>query len=337
MRILQEYLVQTGDTKFLDSSVEGATVFEWTKRMGSEVEKRYGRPDGLLDFGAGSDKMLELRTDGYQHVVAATNGMAATYFRQVAAWCLERHDPDGARFAAWADKLQYSMNRELWDTQQGWFVNLYPDGSKQLVMSYHQFDLLNSGVISREQGEAMIGHLNDGEFLGPLGVYSISKADRVHWDLEDVDWGGGGQYAGEPLRMVESLYRSGHAELAWDILSRCTKWTEHFPYIPQEIFADYFRSPEVEMPLEISAASGVQAILFGTFGLRPHLDGSLAIAPAYHHELGQARMVGYRFRGHSYDVVLGSWEYEVFKDGRLVRQTSYGNTTDFAPDGALKD
>src|ERR1019366_7481248 len=62
-----------------------------------------------------------------------------------------------------------------------------------LVLSYHQLDLLDAGILSEKQSDAMIGHLKEGEFLGPLGVYSISKADRIHWDIEDVDWGGGGQ------------------------------------------------------------------------------------------------------------------------------------------------
>jgi len=337
MRILQDYLVQTGDTGFLNTSVEGATVFEWMKRMGRELVKRYGRPDGLLDFGPGSQKMLEIRTDGYQHVVAATNGMAVAYFRQVAAWCRERNDPEAGQFAAWAKMLQDSLNQKLWDEQNGWFVNLYPDGSKHLVLSYHQYDLLDVDILSAKQKDAMIGHLMEGQFLGPLGLYSISKADRVHWDLEDVDWGGGGQYTGEPLRLAESMYRLGHPELGWGILNRCMKWTEHFPYIPQEIFADYFRSPEVEMPLEIAAGSGVQAVIFGTFGLRPHLDGSLDVAPSYHHELGQARLTGYRFRGHSYDVILGAWDYEVFKDGKLAGRTPYGRSVEFTPGGVWKD
>ena len=84
MRTLQDYLTQTGDKEFLNHSEEGATIFEWMKRMGHELEKRYGRPDGLIDFGAGSQRILEIRTDGYEHVVAATNGMAVAYFRQVA-------------------------------------------------------------------------------------------------------------------------------------------------------------------------------------------------------------------------------------------------------------
>jgi hypothetical protein len=117
----------------------------------------------------------------------------------------------------------------------------------------------------------------------------LSKADLAHWDLEDVDWGGGGQYTGHPLRIAEFLYRHGSGELDWDILSRCTLWTQWYPYIPQEIFGDFPGYPEVEMPLEIAAGSGVQAILFGLFGLRPQVDGALEILPSYHRNLGEAK------------------------------------------------
>jgi hypothetical protein len=337
MRILQDYLTQTGDMEFLNQTVNGVSIFEGMKRMGSGLMKEYGRPDGLLDFGPGPQRMLEIRTDGYDYVVAATNGLAIAYFRQVAEWCRERNDPEAAQFEGWANKAQDALNQKLWDEKNGWFVNLYPDGSRQLVMSYHLFDMLDAGILSQHQQDAMISHLKEGEFLGPLGMYSISKADREHWDLEDVDWGGGGQYTGEPLRLAESLYRLGYPELAWDILARCTKWTKYFPTIPQEVFADNPRSPEVEMPLEIATASGVQAVVFGVFGLRPHLDGTLAVSPSYHQELGQARLTGYRFRGHSFDVVLGPWDYEVFRDGKLVTRTKYGKSTEFSAAGEVKE
>jgi hypothetical protein len=337
MRTLQDYLNQTGDKEFLNHSEEGATIFEWMKRMGRELVKQYGRPDGLMDFGTGSQRMIEIRTDGYEHVVAASNGLAFAYFRQMAEWCRERNDPDAAQFAAWAKMLNESLNQKLWDEKDGWFVNLYPDGSRQLVLNYHLFDLLDAGILSPHQIDAMIGHLKEGEFLAPLGMYSMSKADRAHWDLEDVDFGGGGQYTGEPLRIVESLYRLGYPELAWDILARCTQWTEHFPTIPQEVFGDNPRSPEVEMPLELDAGSTMGAIVFGVFGLRPHVDGSLDVSPSYHHELGQARLTGYKFRGHSYDVVLGPWDYEVFRDGKLVARPPYGKTVEFSAGGVVKE
>ena len=91
------------------------------------------------------------------------------------------------------------------------------------------------------------------------------------------------------------------------------------------------------MPLEIAAGSGVQAVIFGTFGLRHHVDGSLSVAPSYQQQLGQARLTGYKFRDHSYDVVLGPWDYEVFKDGKLAARSDYGKPIEFLPGGALKN
>jgi glycogen debranching enzyme len=324
MRILLDYLRQTGDLTFLDHEEKGATVFEWMKRMGRELVKRYARPDGLLDFGAGSDKTIEMRTDGYQHVVAAMNGMSLTYFRQLAVWARQRQDPEATHFEQWANQLHTAMNEKLWNEQAGWFDNLYPDGSRHLVWSYHLFDVLDGGFLSEAQQRRLVSHIVEGEFLGPYGMYSVSKSDRVHWDLEDVDWGGGGQYAGAPLRIAELLYRLGYGELGWNVLSRCTRWVDKFPYIPQEIFADFPGNPAVEMPLEISAGSGVQAILFGTFGLRPTIQGTLEISPTYHQELGKASLVGYRFRGQTYDVRMDPWGFEVFKNGMLVARNPHG-------------
>ncbi len=84
MQILQDYLRQTGDTSFLNQSAGNATVFGKMKHLGFDLEKRFARPDGLLDFGPGSDRMIEIATDGYQHVYAAVNGLAVAYFRQMA-------------------------------------------------------------------------------------------------------------------------------------------------------------------------------------------------------------------------------------------------------------
>jgi Mannosylglycerate hydrolase MGH1-like glycoside hydrolase domain len=329
MRSFQEYLRQTGDRSILNQSVGDRTVLDRMKRVGQEMEERFARPDGLLDFGPGTQRFLEIRTDGYQHAVAADNGMAAEYFRQIAEWCRERHDPEAAQFEKWSDRIQESMAKDLWDNHHGGFVSRYPDGSRHLVWSYHLFDLLDEGVLSSAERQSLITHLKEGEFLGPYGMYSISKTDHAHWDQEDADFGGGGQYAGMPLRIAESLYRLGYGELAWDILARCTRWANHFPYIPQSIFTDFPGNTQVEMPLELSAANGVQAILFGAFGLRPQNNGSLEISPSYHHEMGHATMTGYRYRGHSYSVLMDSRGYSVYRDVNLAARNPYGEPTLF--------
>ncbi|MFA5058935.1 MAG: hypothetical protein WC485_12535, partial [Opitutaceae bacterium] len=165
MRILQDYLRQTGDMAFLDHVEGGTTIFEWMKRMGREVIKRHARPDGLLDFGPNSSNSIELRTDGYQHVIAGTNGVAVGYFRQVAEWCRARRDPEADQFELWANRLQQSINEKLWNEEAGWFDSLYPDGSRQQVWTYHIFDVLDAGFLTETQQRRLIAHLNEGEFL----------------------------------------------------------------------------------------------------------------------------------------------------------------------------
>jgi len=330
MRILMDYLRQTGDTGILNDRVGSRTVFEEMKHVGEGLHSRFARPDGLLDFGADAQRFLELRTDGYQHVVAADNGLALAYFRQVAAWCRSRNDSDADRFEGWADRIQTSMRVKLWDQQAGWFANLYPDGSRHLVWSYHLYDLMGSDALTVKQEREIVSHIKEGEFLGPFGMYAIAKQDTVHWDLMDSDWGGGGQYTGMPLRIAESLYRAGYAQLGWDVLSRCMKWTERYPYIPQDVFTDQILDLEDEdMPLEIASGSAAQAVLFGIFGLRPAIDGTLTISPSYHDALGESTMTGYTFHNHTYDLVLTESRYRVYRDGKLAAENPYSKATVF--------
>lgn len=327
MRILQEYIAQTGDSAVLDEEVGGLTVREHMRLAGVEIMDRFGRDD-LLDFGSSSRNSLEIRTDGYQHVVAAMNGLAARYYWQLAAWCDEPHR---ATYRGWAERIQRALEERLWDERAGWYTNLHADGSRQTVWSYHLFELLDSPLLDPGHRAAMVAHLDSDRFLGEYGLYSISPRDEVHFDREDVDWGGGGQYVGMPLRIAEALYLQGHPETAWRVLSRCLRWTEAFPYFPQEIFADRLEVPAVEMPLELSAGSGVQAVIHGVFGLRLQGDGTLEVAPARNPELGTARLAGYRFGGRVYDVTLAADHFEVARQGEPPRRGEYGAAVVFAP------
>jgi hypothetical protein len=86
----------------------------------------------------------------------------------------------------YASKLSAGINSLLWKPDLNWFVSLWPDGSEQLVMTYHLFDALGTptSVLSSQQREALVSHLQPGEFLSPNGMYSVSQQDTIHWDLE---------------------------------------------------------------------------------------------------------------------------------------------------------
>lgn len=198
-----------------------------------------------------------------------------------------------------------------------------------MIFSYHLFDFFSSPFLSEDQRKAMAKHICKEEFLGKYGMYSIAKTDLLHFDYDDADWGGGGQYIGMPGRIAETLYLTGYGETAWEILSRCIKWSEGYPYFPQEIHTDSLTNPGYEMPLEISAGAGVQAILFGVFGIRPQADGSLRISPYYTEELGFASLDGFHFGSHVYSIKLFEDFYEVASDKCTSKRYTYYETAIF--------
>jgi len=169
-------------------------------------------------------------------------------------------------------------------------------------------------------------HIKEGEFLSNTGLFSISPLDTLHWDLEDVDWGGGGQYCGHPSRVIEYLFRNKiRTDRAFDLLKRISQWYNVAPYIPQEQFGQYFGTPHVEMAMSLAGAAYAQAIIFGVFGINPRMDGRLEINPSYDKIMGPySNLNGYVFNSQSFDVNMYDDSYEVYRDGKFLVKNSYG-------------
>jgi glycogen debranching enzyme len=186
--------------------------------------------------------------------------------------------------------------------------------------------MLGTTAVPKARKLRMAERMRDGEFLAPYGMYSISLSDRTHWDMEDCDWGGGGQYVGQTLKIAGLLYACGESNRAWELLSRSTQWAERFPYFPQTIYGDELKLQEhqIDWPLQISAGAGAQTIIGGVFGIEPGADGSLLVNPNYNATLGDAKLKYYRLRGHVFDVHLGAHGFSVFKDGQLSVTHAYG-------------
>jgi hypothetical protein len=329
--LINSYIKITGDRSVLDDNPGGHTVYEWMKLWAAKLDTFAQRPDGLIDMGYGNEYLLELRTDGYDYVVPAVNGLAVEYFRWLAQLARERRDPDATKYAQRAEALNASL-QSLWDEKAGWFDNLYDDGSRAPFFTMHLFDLLGTSVLSQHQRQAIAAHFVPGDFLAEMGIYAISKKDRVHWDRFDQDWGGGGCYIGTPLRTARYLYENGDAPHAWEVLNRTARLAGHFSYLPQ--------SPAVDEPYEwkyggllnISSGAGLEAVWSGVFGLRPQPDGSLVVSPPpFNPEIGEATLAGFPFRQHRYDVELLAKGWKVFVDGKLWSQKSYGQRAIIPP------
>jgi len=337
LEMAQNYMRQSGDLALLDEKAGSKTVFAHFRDGAQELLGTYIK-NGLIDAGGGTGKMLEIRTSGYEHTIAAINGMAVEYLKQVSDWCRERGDAQADTFQIAAIRLHDDMERQLWDEASDWYINLYPDGSRHRVMSYHVFDLLRQPSVSMENRRKLVSHIVPGEFLGPYGMYSIALSDEEHWDMQDCDWGGGGQYVGMPLQIAESLYRMEEPDYAWDVLSRCLLWVDRFPYFPQTIYTEELAMQDHESgwSLQISAGAGAQAVIHGVFGLMPQDDGSLVVHPHYNKSLGTATIKGYHFRDHHYDLRMDSKNYELFCDDVLLAKVRTGKYITITAEGKVR-
>jgi hypothetical protein len=286
----------------------------------------------LLDFGSHAS-LLEMRTVGYEHVVASPNAERA--------WSMERIADlselvEGDSGAAEADRLRrraaeiyHAVRERLWDADAGWFRCLHPHGHKELVYSVQIFDALRAGACTPAMTEAVLSHLRDGAFLGEYGVSSVSAADSVHYEVNDPDWSGGGAYTGDGPQLVQTLYEAGRPELAWDVLRRLLWMGRHMPYYPQEVYCDRPAAPPHKRANIISGCCGAAAVIYGMLGIRPRPDGSILFAPRAPHG-SRLRLRGLEMHGIDIDIeaapgsvtiVANSREYHIPPDGELVVHT----------------
>jgi len=335
-QMIDAYMVQTGDTEILNRKISGQTLLYWMKEWGDILQNDFtSKTNGMIDLGYDPEALVEIRTDGYDHIVPVLNGLSIEYYKWLSKWCKEFKDADTEKYNKLATALENKFHQRLWNADKRWFDNLYPDGGRKPVYSNLLFDLIRTDVLTGEERLGLLSHLNDNEFLGAYNIYSMSRQDPIHWDRVDTDWGGGGSYTGIPMQLVRYLYKTGMGELAWTILNRFTQYVDHFPYISQNYRADAPFQDESSMALAISAGAGVEAIIFGLFGLNPQIDGTLDIHPYYSYDLGKASLTDYQFRGHSYDITMDRYGFKLFRDGKDSGSYHHGESVRIFPDGRI--
>ena len=89
------------------------------------------------------------------------------------------------------------------------------------------------------------------------------------------------------------------------------------PYFPQEHYCDKPGVPVNKRANIIAGAAGMQAILFGMFGITPNIDGTLRIHPHPPQE-GEACVSNFIFRGNTYDICLRPGHTDIHKNGELL-------------------
>lgn len=324
--MIEAYLRHTDDYNIFEERAADATVWEWMKRWVTELQTNYTNDLGLIDVGYSTEKIIEIRTDGYNHAVPITNALTINLLNKMSEWATKNNENElSKKYKADADKLNKLVNKHLWNEEKGWFDNLYPDGTKGTIWTYHLFDLLDSDHLSSNQIINLVAHLQEGEFLGKYGIYSIARRDTVHWDLIDSDWGGGGQFAGMPGRISRYLYQKGFAGKGWDLLKRHIRYMDHFPYLPQNPWTDKPEQDLSSMSIQIAAGAGMEAIIFGTFGINMDED-KLVIKPFNHEDIGEATLKDFKYKDRTFSIKLMKKKYSVYEGNKQIASRFYGDS-----------
>jgi hypothetical protein len=324
--MIEAYLRHTCDFSLFSEEAAGITVWEWMQRWVNELQKNYTNELGLIDVGYDTQKIIEIRTDGYNHAVPIVNTLTINLLYKMSEWAEKVGDIKAVKiYLEEAEELEILVNENLWNEDLGWFDNLHPDGSRSTIWTYHLLDLLGAEYLPDRQVNRLVGHIQEGVFLGRFGLYSIARRDTVHWDLIDSDWGGGGQYCGMPGRVSRYLYLRGFAGKGWDVLKRNIRYVDYFPYFPQNPRTDIPEQDRSSMPLEISAGAGLEAIVFGTFGVDIKED-RLTIRPFNHEDIGEAILKDIRFHGRFFNVHMEKKYFSVYEDGKLISTKYYGES-----------
>lgn len=322
--MIEAYLRHTSDYSLFIEKAGGSTVWEWMQRWVEELKTNYTNKDGLMDVGYDTQKIIEIRTDGYNHVVPIMNVLTVHLLYRMSEWAKMLKDTKGKTYLEAAENLKTLMNQHLWSNELGWFENLYPDGKKEAVWTYHLFDALGTNYMTGTQVNKLVSHIREGVFLGKFGLYSIARKDSVHWDLIDSDWGGGGQYAGMPGRISRYLYKQGFAEMGWEVLKRHMRYISYFPYLPQNPRTDTPEQDRSSMPVQIASGAGMEAIIFGMFGINIEND-TLTFKPNTHEELGLTTLSGFKFKDKSYNIQINKRNFTVFQDGKHLATKLFGD------------
>ncbi|KAA2245685.1 hypothetical protein F0L74_06945 [Chitinophaga agrisoli] len=294
-------------------------LFEQVKKLVLSDEKR-PMINGVIDYGD-QHNLLEMRGMGWEHMVPSPNAERAWCFRRLADMG-EKIGYDKTAIQSWrkkADTIAANIRQALWDDTTGWFACKYPDGHKETVYSIQVFDILRTGVCTPAMKKRMLEQLQDGKFLFPYGVSSVSKADSIHYEVTDTDWGGGGAYSGDLPQLALDLYGEHLPAKAWDVLKRQFWIGQQLPYFPQEHFCDRPGSPAYKRANVVSGLMGSAAILYGMVGLEPRLDGSLWIHPQPTAD-NNVQIKGFIHRDHIVDVQLSANLCKVTLDGKIKYQ-----------------
>ncbi|MBP5638188.1 MAG: hypothetical protein J6X55_01825 [Victivallales bacterium] len=300
------YVMQTGDKKFLDESLNGKSVLEHLLEQ-ALLHDDLAKPAVLVDYGDGNHH-LELRGKlRYDGILPDLNLRRCVNYHLVQ----ELYDVMGIKppvdLIQRAENLKQLIHNELYSPQDGWFFAVARDGSRYLRYTIQMFKALGWGdwALTSESEKALTAHLmNPKEFLGRYGIHSMSKLDPAY-DERDVDNGGPGACVSFAPAVVDRLYQCGATADASEIMSRLLWKGGVLPYFGDSQRADvmdYWRKTPLQCDIE--GAAFVQTIVFGMLGTRIGRDFAVTFNPSLLDGVNYLHVKNLRLCGKIYDVTV---------------------------------
>ncbi len=313
-RLMYNYLAITGDTSILDEIIDGKTALTCLYEACLGFEHMEEEVD-LIDYGS-NHNLLELgKTENYTHVTPSPNGERVLTYRHLTEIYKLMGQKTPHDLIKRGEVLKEKFIQKLWNPEMLWINTLDEHGNPRISYSIQIFDIIRTGMLTREQELGILTHLKEGEFLSEWGIHSLAVTDPGY-DTRDVDWGGPGAYTGDPAELVTDLCQAGYADQGVDLLERILWWGE-LPYLPQAVRANEKGYSEGERANINAGAVSCQAVINGLFGVSFELN-RIKIKPINHAMMTGLSLTGLSARGHTIDIEINENSFTVSEAGNII-------------------
>ncbi len=313
-RLMYNYLAITGDTSILDEIIDGKTALTCLYEACLGFENMEEEAD-LIDYG-GNHNLLELKkTENYTHVTPSPNGERVLTYQYLTGIYKLMGQKTPHDLIKRGEVLKEKFIQKLWNPELLWINTLDENGNPRIAYSIQIFDVIRTGMLTKEQEHGILTHLKEGEFLSEWGVHSLAVTDPGY-DPGDVDWGGPGAYTGDPAELVTDLCQAGYADRGVDLLERILWWGE-LPYLPQAVRANEKGYREDGRANLISGAVTCQAVINGLFGVSFELN-RIKIKPINHTMMKGLSLTGVYARGRTFDIEINENTFTVTESGQEI-------------------
>ena len=318
VQTIDAYLRATGDVEWLTRELPGPggeplSVVGHIDRFACSW-RRFRSDSGLANYG-GIGNLLEC-VSTYVNEVASLNAANVWMLRKAAE--VARYLGDDLA-GSWYDEEATVLVRDLqqlYARGAGYWYARQPDGRKIAVRHCYDFSTVAATIaddLPDEQRAEMVDFFVR-ELQTPTWMRALSDRDTDASFSVRPDHQWTGAYPAWPPNAAAALYRFGRSDIASEWLHGLAKSANQGPF-GQSHFADGVLAPEsggaLKAPAEqpwindwtcSSNGAWVALIVQSVFGVTIGLDGSVTATPQLEGLDADARLVGLRVQGRTWDV-----------------------------------